>query len=210
MSRTRAMLSVAVIVALLVAIWAATAGDDNSPTTPATPAPISPTATPTTEVPAPPAPTTTARTTATFPTSTTVPVETTTDPEARVEEVRLILQDLYFRWFDAIYRNDEEAVLDVVATTTYLEAFHNAVGSLDLPSQPEIAQIRPVEVEILRDDQTCLVTYSRIDLSAWRGAGVEVVGVNVLLPKEGTWRLGTAWSRPRDLWESDCLIEPDL
>src|SRR5690606_31914706 len=90
-------------------------------------------------------------------TSSTAAPDTTVDPEARLEEVRLLLEDLYYRWFDAIYHNDETAVREVVATEVYLDAFSNAVDNLDLPSAPTRDGIVVTELEILRDDAKCLV-----------------------------------------------------
>jgi hypothetical protein len=122
----------------------------------------------------------------------------------------LILEDLYFRWFDAIYRNDEEAVLDVIATQRYLDDFRSATESLELPDAPERAEVIVTDLEILRDTPECVVTFSHLDLTRWRGDDATVTGVNVLLPVNGEWRLGTAWTHRNDLWESDCLIEPEL
>src|SRR5690606_2934523 len=128
----RAGLSVGVIVTLVIAIWVAvSSGDDEPATTTVESTTTSATTLATTTTTTPPA------TTATTSGSTTTPTETTVDEEARIEEVRLILEDLYFRWFDAIYRNDEEAVREAIATERYLTDFRNAVGSLDIPRQPE-------------------------------------------------------------------------
>jgi hypothetical protein len=198
MNGARAGLSLGVIVALAVAIWAAVSSGDESPPTSSS---------------------TSTSTTATTATTTTVPSttssatstpDTTADPEARVEEVRLILEDLYFRWFDAIYRNDEEAVRTISATSNNIDDFHRAVETLELPSAPEREDIVVRDVEVLHDDPTCLVSFSVLDVSAWQGAGAVTDGVNVLLPVAGEWRFGTAWENKNDLWESDCLIEPDL
>ncbi len=129
----RTGLSLGVIAALVIAIWAAvSAGGDETD---------------------PPATSTTRETTTTSPKSTTVaesssttsepsttvttePTPTTVDSEARIEEVRLILQDLYYRWFDAIYRNDEDAVREVVATEDDLDAFPRAVENMHAPARP--------------------------------------------------------------------------
>lgn len=197
------MLSVAVIVTLLVAIWATTVGGDESPTAAATQTPTSLTTTSTAETPALPAPTTTALAT-TIPASTTVPVEATTDPEARAEEVRLILQDLYFRWFDAIYRNDEEAVLDVVATQQELEGFRHAVEVADWPRAPRADEILIEDLEILVQDDNCLAVHRTTNLQGWLGAKAATSGVDVLWPHDSGWRFATHWKNQHDLWEADC------
>lgn len=201
MPRLKTGLSIGVMVALAIAIWAALASGDSDPE------PTTTTTTTTLATSTTTAPTTTTSTTT--PPQTSVP-DTTVNAEARREEVRLILEDLYFGWFDAIYHNDEEAVREVVATSNNIEDFHQAVESLTLPSPPIRAEIQVKDVEILRDDDRCLVTYSILDVSQWRGEGALSEGVNVLLPVEGEWRFGTAWTHRYDLWEADCSIEPDL
>lgn len=67
-----------------------------------------------------------------------------------------------------------------------------------------------MDLEILRDSETCLVTYSTVDVTSWLGPDGMVSGVNVLLPVETEWRLGTAWTNRNDLWQTDCEIEPGL
>lgn len=206
--RARVGLGLGVIAALAVAIWAAVAqGGDEIPSTTTTLPPSTTSAPPTTISTTTVAPTSTTTTPTTTPAETTA---TTVDAEARAEEVRLILQDLYFRWFDAIYRNDEEAVREIAATQNNLDDFRNAIEEMDLPSAPDPGDIQIHDVEVLRWDESCLVVYSVLDLSNWRGDGAISEGVDVLLPVEGEWRLGTAWGNKSDLWQQDCEIEPDI
>lgn len=194
MTRWKSGLSMGVIVALAVAIWAAVSSGEEPPSTT------------TTTLAA--ATSTIVSTTTTAPPTTTVAAtsapDTTTDSEVRIEEVRLILEDLYFRWFDAIYRNDEEAVLDVVALPAELVAFRNAVENLELPRAPTEADVVVTSIEVLRDTDDCVVTYSNLDLESWRGGGAVRKGVDVLYPYEGRWRLATHWANKNDLWETDC------
>lgn len=206
--RARVGLGLGVIAALAVAIWAAVAqGGDETPSTTTTLPPSTTSAPPTTISTTTVAPTSTTTTPTTTPAETTA---TTVDAEARAEEVRLILQDLYFRWFDAIYRNDEEAVRAIAATQNNLKDFHRAVEQLRFPRAPTPDDIRVSDVEILRWDESCLVVYSVLDVSSWRGEGAVTDGVNVLLPVNDQWLFGTAWVNKHDLWQDDCGIEPDL
>src|SRR5690606_29302783 len=126
--RARVGLGLGVIAALAVAIWAAVAqGGDETPSTTTTLPPSTTSAPPTTISTTTVAPTSTTTTPTTTPAETTA---TTVDAEARAEEVRLILQDLYFRWFTAIYNEDENTVLEVIATQRYLEDFRRAITTL--------------------------------------------------------------------------------
>ena len=106
--KARAGLGLGVIAALAIAIWAAVSrGNGDPPPTTVSTTTVATTATTTS--------TTIASTTSTTAATTTTPAETTVDPEARVEEVRQILQDLYYGWFLAIYNQDEETVRTIIA-----------------------------------------------------------------------------------------------
>lgn len=210
MSRLRTGLGWGVIAALVVGVWAAVAsGDDDGGATSTTVFETVTTGAPVTAAES--------STTSSASTSTSVPSTpptsqptTTLDPEARTEEVRIILEDLYFRWFEAIYHEDEEAVMDVVATEVYLDSFRDAVTNLELARSPRRSEVVVRDVEVLRDDAKCLVTFSTLDLTAWRGKGVTTSGVDVLLRVDGDWRFGTSWTNRDDLWEGDCKISPEL
>jgi hypothetical protein len=202
MSAARTGLGIGVIVALAVAIWAAvSSGNDEVPPTSSTSSPASSTSMSTSSSTA---------TTPTTTTSTATSVPGTTDPGARLEEVRLILEDLYFRWFDAIYRKDEEAVMDVIATPERLDAFREAAANHQYPTEPLREQVAVRELELLRDGPDCLVTFSTLDLTGWLGDGMTSSAVDVLWPHdERSWRRASLWTNRNDLWENDCTGERD-
>jgi hypothetical protein len=201
MSTARTGLSIGVIVALAVAIWAAvSSGNDEVPPISSTSATVSSTSVSTSSSTTTTAPTTTSAATS---------VPGTTDPEARLEEVRLIVRDVWFGWFDAVYRNDEEAVLEVVATPTRLANFQEAVESAAWPRAPDLSEIVPAEVEILFDEATCLVVLSTLDLTAWLGGDAVTTGVDVMWPHDGSWRFASHWANASDVWETDCTAERD-
>lgn len=203
--RWRLALSLGVIAALAVAVWAALSSGDEEPpatTTASTATPATVTTLPSTTTTAPTSTVTTLATT-----SSTAAPDTTVSPEARLEEVRLILEDLYYRWFDAIYRNDEEAVREVIATEDRLEAFQEMAANHSYPSAPDPAQIRTKDVEILEDSPDCLVVHSTLDLTEWLGEGMTSSGVDVLWPHTDGWRRATLWAHPQDLWRTDCEAE---
>jgi hypothetical protein len=153
-------------------------------------------------------------TTTTVPTTTTAaPTTTTTEPatttlseEARRAEVEAILQDLWFGWFDAIYRKDEGALWEVVATSAGHEDGIAAMAQSDLfTSIPELVGVEVQVTQILLDRPDCLVTHHNIDVSAFRGEGAVGESVTVLWPDaEGNWRFATHWQHPNDLWLGDC------
>lgn len=137
-------------------------------------------------------------------TSTTAPSTTSTTLD-RTEEVRLLLVDLYFGWFDAIYRKDPDALWSVVATEQFHAAGTNAMETMTFVRAPTKDGIEVDSFEILLDREDCLVVYSDVDFSEFRGADVRVEGVDVLWPSESHgWRFATSWVYKNDLWIADC------
>jgi hypothetical protein len=198
--RWRPALSLGVIAALAVAVWAAlSSGEEEAPTTTTTTAPATPTSTATTTTAAP---TTTVTTVAT--TSSTAAPDTTVGPEARLEEVRLILENLWFGWFDAIYRDDQDAVRLVIATEAGLEDFQEAATSVEYAGPPSREDVLVEDPEILRDDDQCLVVYSTLHVMEFVKEPGTSSGVDVLWPYKGGWRRATRWGNRGDLWEQDC------
>ena len=135
--------------------------------------------------------------------TTTSAVTTTTTEVQRLAEVEAILTDLWFGWFDAIYRKDADALWDVVATTPYHQAGVRAMDRLEFESAPD-ADVLGVLVEgILLDRSDCLVVQNTISVPFLVGDPV-APSVDVLWSHEGTWRLATSWVHPNDLWLADC------
>src|SRR5690606_17654398 len=117
------------------------------------------------------------------------------------------LEDLYYRWFDAIYHNDEEAVREVIATERYLEDFMRAASSHTYPRPPEHSEIRISDIEILRDGAECLVVFVELDLSEWLDDQIPGSTVQVMYPQGNSWAFASNWQHKGDLWEQDCEVE---
>jgi hypothetical protein len=154
---------------------------------------------------------TTTGTTATTPTTapdTTTTVDAappTTTAEQRLAEVEEILRELWFGWFDAIYRKDEDALWEVVATTRNYEAGLAAMETMEFVAEPNPSGVIIVSADILLDRADCLVVYQRIDVSSFRGAGSITETVTVLWPDPRyNWRRATSWKYRNDLWLQDC------
>jgi hypothetical protein len=143
--------------------------------------------------------------------STTTLAPTTTTAEQRIAEVEAILTDLWFGWFDAIYRDDPNSLWAVVATTPLFDAGVRAIDQLEFVGPPTIDDIKPVVDQLLLDRPDCLVVENTISMPFLTGNPTER-GVNVLWPDDnGNWRFATAWVYPDDLWLADCdelLREP--
>ncbi|HKY46685.1 MAG TPA: hypothetical protein VJQ79_01765 [Acidimicrobiia bacterium] len=147
-------------------------------------------------------PTTTTRSTPS--TTTAVATTQTTTAEQRLAEVEMLLQELWFGWFDAIYRKDQAALWKVVATTTFYKDGMAAMNSMEFIAKPTIQTVLVDEVTILLDRPDCLVVENSIDMTAFRGINGDKT-VRVLWPEDPYgFRFATAWLFPNDLWLDDC------
>lgn len=127
---------------------------------------------------------------------------TTTTPEQRLAEVEEILHDLYFRWFDAIYRGDENALRGVVATQGSYDAGIEAMQRERYPVEPSQDLLSIRVKEILLDRRDCLVVHNELEAD-FLDEDMSLV-VDVLWPYRDGWRLATGWIYPEDLWLEDC------
>ena len=150
------------------------------------------------------APTTTLEASTTVAISTTVETSTTaTTPEQREAEVEEILTDLWFGWFDAIYRKDADALWEVVATTPYHQAGSSAMSTLTFIKPPSTGEVSISDLEILLDRPDCLVAFYYVDFSQIITEEPSQT-VSVLWPVDSTWRFASQWLFPNDLWQADC------
>ena len=177
-----------IVAGLAVGIWALWPRDDSDP---------SPTTTPTA-----------VETTATIPrTTTTTTVVTTstaaTHVVATVEEAEEILRDLWFGWFEGIYNQDEARIREVVGTQAMLDAAREAFGA-SFTEAPTRDGVLLSQSELLRSDEDCLVAWSTIDVSSFRGESSDSEMVTVTRWVDDTWKLATTWALKEDLWDADC------
>jgi hypothetical protein len=130
----------------------------------------------------------------------------TTQAASREEEVKAILEDLWFGWFDAIYRKDEDALWAVVATQNNFEAGQNAMSDEGVFTRaPTAGDVQLVDFEILLDRPDCLVVSQQVDVSPFRAGPAEFTTVTVLWPDDQQrWRMATQWQYVDDLWIHDC------
>jgi hypothetical protein len=116
----------------------------------------------------------------------------------------MILQELWFGWFEAIYNKDADALWEVVATTRLRDNAVVAMDTMSFTGAPDVADIA-VDHEILLDRHDCLVVDQSVDTTAFRSEGGLFETVSVLWPDPARgWRLASAWRNPNDLWLPDC------
>jgi hypothetical protein len=150
--------------------------------------------------------TSTTTTTSTPSTTTTGATTLATTAEQRLAEVEVLLQDLWFGWFDAIYRKDPDALWEVVATT---RLHQDGLAAIDMEglfiAEPERSGVAMLELEILLDRSDCLVVWSLKNFDTFRGPIGDTDSVNVLwFDQEHGWRFATDWQFKGDLWLQDC------
>ena len=98
-------------------------------------------------------------------TTTTAAATTTTSEDARIAEVEQILTDLWFGWFDAIYRKDADALWDVVATTsTHESGVREPWTSLEFVQAPSPENISITIDDVLLDRPDCLVVVNTVSV----------------------------------------------
>jgi hypothetical protein len=135
-------------------------------------------------------------------TSSLASTSTTTTVQRQVE-VEALLKELWFGWFDAIYRKDPDALWEVVATTQFHDAGVAAMDTMEFISEPTVDGFDISDLEILLDRPDCLVAAYTIDpllLSEPRASFV-----SVLWPDDRYgFRFATDWQYANDLWQGDC------
>jgi len=119
--------------------------------------------------------------------------------------VERILEDLEIAWYDAVYRQDESGLADIVATHLFYDAAVDAMEVAEFTAPPTDETIDLTVYDILLDREDCLVVHHRLDLSGIFIGTAPDDGVQTLWPTEsGGYRLVRLWSGPGDLWIEDC------
>jgi hypothetical protein len=136
--------------------------------------------------------------------TTTEAITVPTTAEQRLAGVEELLGDLWFGWFDAIYRKDSDALWQVVATSQFHNDGKAAMNTMTFIAAPTREGVVVGNVRILLDRLDCLVVQQYVDMSGFRG----VIGddtVRVLWPDvQRGFRFATAWQFSNDRWLDDC------
>jgi hypothetical protein len=187
-SRWRLVAGVGVVAVLALTLIVSSVRGDSSSYPPATTLVASPSPTTTTSPPS----------------TTTAAATLTTTAEQRLAEVEVLLQELWFGWFDAFYRKDTEALWDVVATRTFFADGVAAMDSMEFTAEPTLEMVVVRDLTILLDRPDCLVVENSINMTAFRGLNGGTT-VTVLWPDEPYGlRFATGWQYANDLWVNDC------
>lgn len=150
----------------------------------------------------PPPPTTT--TTATVVTTTSAPAPTTTVVVDRVAEVSEIVGDLYFAWFDGVYRQDMETIETIAGVDAILEWADKAFGSLAFTGEPRRDAITVEVKNILLDRPDCLVVSADVDYRSFFATDEVHSTVDVYFRVGDGWGFAVKYKYERELWQVDC------
>ena len=118
-------------------------------------------------------------------------------------EVAEIVRGVQFGWFDAIYRNDQQALSDFVAVPGSFDRGVELMGDNSFfIAEPEMESIVVEIRKILIDREDCLAVSYYGDSTAFRGEGAEGEAIMALWPRpaDGRWR--SAYRG--DVWEAAC------
>ena len=145
-------------------------------------------------------------TTATSAVSTTAaePTTLTTTAEQRLAEVEELLGDLWFGWFDAIYRKDPDALWEVVATSRFHDDGLAAIDTMAFTAAPNRSHVLVEDVSILVDRPDCLVVENSVDMTAFRGVRGDTTVIVLWPDVRYGLRFATSWKFANDLWLNDC------
>jgi hypothetical protein len=149
-----------------------------------------------------PPPTTT--TTTSVVTTTTVPATTTTTVLDRTAEVEEIVRDLYFRWFDGVYREDMATIDAIAGTTQVLGWAERAFGKLAFLSEPKRDEILVDVKNILLDRPDCLVVSVDVDYRTFFGVDEPHSTVDVYFRVGDGWGFAVKYKYEREMWQVDC------
>ena len=148
-------------------------------------------------------------TTALLTTTTTAPPTTSTTEDthvvATVAEAEEILRALWFGWFEGIYNQDEDRILEVVGTQAMLESAQDQFGVMEFDRAPRAIDLTYSDLEILRADESCLVVWTTTRVSGFNEA--TTTDVHVLRTRDDSWVLASLWREKNDLWDTDCEFQ---
>jgi len=139
-------------------------------------------------------------------TTTTVPQTTSTvSVDQRIAEVTEIVREIDFGWFDAIYRKDQQALLNVVAVQQdYDIGVESMADASFFVAEPTLESTVILVREVLIDREDCLAVSYYGDATAFRGpeAAGDVLAVYWPRPADGRWRA----AYQGDVWEDACNV----
>ena len=128
----------------------------------------------------------------------------------RTQVLEAMLKPLWFGWYSAVAGGDAAALGDTVARTAIHDDGVAAIGkAVPAFNQSPSQEAYSFEVlDVLRDDEECVVVVIREDPSAFLIGGRAIERIGVFWPHAGRWYLATSWTigTPEFAWEDDCEL----
>ena len=146
----------------------------------------------------------TTTTTAEVVTTTTLPPTTTTTVVDRHTEVEGIVAELYFHWFDGLYRRDLETIDRVAGVNRIFEWAEEAFDRVVFTEAPTRQALGVDLKRILLDRPDCLVVSAAIDFRSFVDVENVMDTVDVLFPVGDHWGFAKFYKYEREMWQADC------
>jgi hypothetical protein len=133
-----------------------------------------------------------------------------TDPDVRRQNLESMLKPLWFGWYSAVASGDPDDLDRTVARNRVhidgIEAIEEA--ALRFAATPAIDDYEFAVLDVLRDEDDCIVASLREDPGAFLIDGVVAERIGVFWPNEGSWFLATSWAidTPEFAWADDCTL----
>jgi len=148
-------------------------------------------------------PVTTTSTTAP-PTTTTSQPSTTTTVVDRIAEIKTILTDFYFGWFDGIYREDVDTLDRIAGSDAVFERGIGAFGNIDYTAEPTREALGVAVKRVLLDRDDCLVVSSDIDFRSFVDTDEIMPAVDVFFRVGDGWGRAISYKYEQELWLVAC------
>lgn len=135
--------------------------------------------------------------------TTTIPPSTTstTEPERDLE---VMIGDMYFAWFDGVYRRDPAVIEPVAGVDAILDQWAvTAFDVVEFTAPPTRDAIGVTVKKVLLDRPDCLVVSADIDFSAFVDGGTTST-VDVYFPVGDGWGFASKYLYEKELWLADC------
>lgn len=195
----------ALLAGVALVLTACTESTPTSTLAPGTTAPVTTASTTTSEATTTEAPTTTTSTTS-------IPPTTTEDPDARLAEIQVRVEEAVLGRLQAIYDKDVDALLQWAGSQSEYEGGLEAMDRDSYIQRPDSDLVSVAVEEILLDRSDCVVTVDRITV----GDGVirdvpagSSASIGIWWPApDGRFLHGAVWQvgTPQSQWMEECDI----
>jgi len=118
-------------------------------------------------------------------------------------DLETMIGDMYFAWFDGVYRRDMATIETVAGADTVIRWAESAFDSLEFTAAPTRDAISVTVKRVLLDRSDCLVVSADVDFRSFIDADIHST-VDVYFPVGSGWGFASKYLYERELWLVDC------